>query len=93
MDNSDFHFPLSIAEISSLALCFDNATGRPGELKPRPVTTTSSSVVLAGLGSLSDDLAGLGGSQLDLMDQLTGLLDYYPQFQQACRLLEVPDYQ
>ena len=66
MDNSDFHFPLFIAEKSSLALCFDNAIGRPGELKPRPVTTTSSSVVLAGLGGLSDALAGLGGSTVGL---------------------------
>ena len=77
MDNSDFHFPLSIAEISSLAPCFDKVTGRPGELKPRPVTTTSSSVVLAGLGGLSDALAGLGGSAVGLggsADWLVGLV-------------------
>ena len=75
MDSSDFHFPLSIAEIS-LALCFDKATGRPGELKLRPVTTTSPSVVLAGLGGLSDSLAGLGGSTVGLSgsaDWLGGL--------------------
>ena len=68
------HLPLPIEESSSLALCFDNATGLPGVVWPNPVIITSSSfssaayigadglsVVLAGLDGLSSVRTGLVG--------------------------------
>ena len=54
---------------SSLAVCFDRATGLPGEVYAVPVTTSSS---LAGLDGLTF-LTGLGALAAGLGGLLTGL--------------------
>ena len=65
-----------IAANSSLAVCFDRATGLPGAVYAVPVTTTSSSlsgldglIFLTGLGALAVGLGGLltglGGSTVE----------------------------
>ena len=66
-----------MAANSSLAVCFDRATGLPGAVYAVPVITTSSSLAgldgltfLTGLGALA---AGLGGLVTGLGGSTVGL--------------------
>ena len=53
-------------------MCFDKATGLPGEVWTNPLITTSS-VALFGLAGLSEAFAGLGRSTAGLGGLAIGL--------------------